>query len=137
VTTGADVVGFAAEFKHRLRWGRLIERKRVVQAGFIALGADWRSGEPDRRWRNKMHRSIRMTVAALLLVVPAAAAFAAEKEEPFKYRNLPVEASCLDGYHPTVDASGNNVFPCIANAEITTTPGTGGPVLKATAAAKP
>lgn len=60
-----------------------------------------------------MHRSPRRLVAALLLVVPVAAA----KEEPFKYRNLPVEASCLDGYHPTIDADGNNVFPCIADAE--------------------
>jgi len=88
-----------------------------------------------RPLEEQMHRSIRMTVAALLLVVPAAAAFAAEKEDPFKYRNLPVEASCLDGYHPTVDAGGNNVFPCIANAAITTTPGTGGPVVKAAPAA--
>lgn len=64
-----------------------------------------------------MHRSARRLVAALLLVVPVAAAVAAEKEEPFKYRNLPVEASCLDGYHPTIDADGNKVFPCIANAE--------------------
>jgi len=84
-----------------------------------------------------MHRSIRMAVAALLLVGPAAVAFAAEKEDPakFKYRNLPVEASCLDGYHPTIDAEGNKVFPCIANAEIVA-PVTGGPAVKATAAAK-
>lgn len=64
-----------------------------------------------------MHRSALRLIAALLLVVPVAAAVAAEKEEPFKYRNLPVEASCLDGYHPTIDADGNKVFPCIANAE--------------------
>ena len=82
-----------------------------------------------------MHRSARVLVAALLLVllvVPAVSAFAAEKEDPakFKYRNLPIEASCLDGYHPTVDTEGNKVFPCIANAEITTAPGTGGPAVK-------
>ena len=65
-----------------------------------------------------MHRPARMTMAALLLLVPAAMVIAAEKEEPFKYRNLPVEASCLDGYHPTIDAEGNKVFPCIANAEM-------------------
>ena len=64
-----------------------------------------------------MHRPARMTMAALLLIAPVATAFAAEKEEPFKYRNLPVEASCLDGYHPTIDAEGNKVFPCVANAE--------------------
>ena len=64
-----------------------------------------------------MHRSALRLIAALLLVVPVAAAVAAAKEEPFKYRNMPVEASCLDGYHPTIDADGNKVFPCIANAE--------------------
>ena len=67
-----------------------------------------------------MHRSARMLGAALVLVVPVVSALAAEKEDPakFKYRNLPVEASCLDGYHPTIDAEGNKVFPCVANAEI-------------------
>ena len=64
-----------------------------------------------------------------LLVVPAAVALAAEKEEPFKYRNLPVEASCLDGYHPTIDGDGNKVFPCIANAEIVA-PGGKGPAVR-------
>lgn len=80
-----------------------------------------------------MHRSVRV-VAAVLLLLPVVSALAAEKEDPakFKYRNLPVEASCLDGYHPTIDAEGNKVFPCIANAEITTAPGTGGPAVKAT-----
>lgn len=71
-----------------------------------------------------MHRSIRSLVAALLLVAPVAAAVAAEKEEPFKYRNLPVEASCLEGYHPTIDGDGNKVFPCIANAETVVPTGT-------------
>ena len=86
-----------------------------------------------------MHRSARVLVAALLLVVPVAAVIAAEKEDPqkFKYRDLPVEASCLDGYHPTVDSSGNNVFPCIANAEMVV-PTASGPAVKAEAvAAKP
>lgn len=64
-----------------------------------------------------MHRSARM-LAALLLLVPVATALAAEKEEPFKYRNLPVEVSCFEGYHPSLDAQGNKVFPCVANAEI-------------------
>ncbi len=80
-----------------------------------------------------MLRSVSMLVAALALVAPMAAV-SAEKEDPakFKYRNLPVEASCLDGYHPTIDAEGNKVFPCIANAEITTAPVTGGTAVKAT-----
>ena len=73
-----------------------------------------------------MHGLARIGLGALLLAAPVASAFAAEKEEPFKYRNLPIEASCLDGYHPTVDAQGNNVFPCIANAE-SVAPGPGGP----------
>ena len=73
-----------------------------------------------------MHGLARIGVAALLLVAPMVSALAAEKEEPFKYRNLPIEASCLDGYHPTVDAQGNNVFPCIANAE-SVAPGPSGP----------
>lgn len=78
----------------------------------------------------RMHKSIRMSVAALLLVVPAMAAIAAEKDDPakFKYRDLPIEASCLEGYHPTVDKDGNKVFPCIANAEIAVVPVAGGPV---------
>jgi hypothetical protein len=68
-----------------------------------------------------------MLGAALVLVVPVVSALAAEKEDPakFKYRNLPVEASCLDGYHPTIDAEGNKVFPCVANAEsVVSTEGT-------------
>ena len=79
-----------------------------------------------------MHRSVRVLIAALLLAEPVAAAFAAEKEDPakFKYRNLPIEASCLDGYHPTIDAEGNKVFPCVANAEIVA-PVTSGPAVKA------
>jgi len=82
-----------------------------------------------------MYRSARVLVAALLLV-PVVSALAAEKEDPqkFKYRNLPVEASCLDGYHPTIDAEGNKVFPCIANAEIVVP--TGGAIKSQTAAAK-
>jgi len=81
-----------------------------------------------------MHRSARVLIAALLLALPVAAAIAAEKEDPFKYRNLPIEASCLDGYHPTIDAEGNKVFPCIANAEIVA-PVTSGPAVKAAPAA--
>ena len=68
----------------------------------------------------------RTALVAMLLAAPVVSALAAEKEDPFKYRNLPIEASCLDGYHPTVDADGNNVFPCIANAE-NVAPGPGGP----------
>ena len=68
-----------------------------------------------------MHGLARIGVAALLLVAPMVPALAADKD-----RNLPIEASCLDGYHPTVDAQGNNVFPCIADAE-SVAPGPSGP----------
>jgi hypothetical protein len=85
-----------------------------------------------------MHRSARVLVAALLLVAPVAAALAAEKEDPakFKYRNLPVEASCLEGYHPTIDGEGNKVFPCVANAEIVVSTGTGTAIQGKTGATK-
>jgi len=73
-----------------------------------------------------MHHSTRIVIAALLLVVPVLSAVAAEKEDPkkFIYRPLPVDASCLEGYHLTVDAEGNKVFPCIADAERVTPSGT-------------
>ena len=85
-----------------------------------------------------MLRSVSVLMAALALGAPIAA-ISAEKEDPvkFKYRDLPIEASCLEGYHPTIDTEGNKVFPCIENAAITTVPGTGGPAVKAMPAAKP
>ena len=55
-------------------------------------------------------------------MLTGAVAFAAEKEDPnkkkYNYPLIPVEATCLEGYHPTVDPQWGNVFPCIADAEI-------------------
>lgn len=60
----------------------------------------------------------RMIVAALLLgAFPMAFTMAKDTPKKFNYRPLPVDVSCLDGYHPTVDNNGNKVFPCVANAE--------------------
>lgn len=57
-----------------------------------------------------------LAVAALLAVTSAT--LSAEKEDPqkFKYENIPVTATCLEGYHPTQDPKWGPVFPCIADA---------------------
>lgn len=72
-----------------------------------------------------MHRSLRLALALTLLVAPSFSV-GAEKEDPkkFKYTPIPVEASCLEGYHPTVDPQWGNVFPCIKDAEIVAPTGT-------------
>lgn len=72
--------------------------------------------------------------AALLVLAPAVVAIAAEKDDPakFKYPNIPVEATCLEGYHPTVDPTWGNVFPCIKDAEIVAPPTRGVAVKAAT-----
>jgi hypothetical protein len=72
-----------------------------------------------------MHKSLRLALALTLLVAPSFAV-AKEKEDPkkFKYTPIPVEASCLEGYHPTVDPQWGNVFPCIKDAEIVAPTGT-------------
>lgn len=59
-----------------------------------------------------------------LVAITSGCAVAAQKDEPskMKYENIPVEASCLEGYHPTVDPYWGNVFPCIKNAEIVAPP---------------
>jgi len=59
-------------------------------------------------------------VLVLMAVMPMGMASSAEKEDPakFKYRDIPVTATCLEGYHPTVDPQWGNVFPCIKDAEI-------------------
>ena len=77
-----------------------------------------------------MYKSIQGLVALTLLLVPTLA-ISAEKEDPkkFKYTPIPVEASCLEGYHPTVDPQWGNVFPCIADAEIVAPTGTPAPAV--------
>ena len=72
-----------------------------------------------------MRPSFRLALALTLLVAPSFAV-SAEKEDPkkFKYTPIPVEASCLEGYHPTVDPQWGNVFPCIKDAEIIAPTGT-------------
>lgn len=69
-------------------------------------------------------------IATLTLLVAPTLALSVEKEDPkkFKYTPIPVEASCLEGYHPTVDPKWGNVFPCIADAEIVAPTGTTPPI---------
>lgn len=82
-----------------------------------------------------MARSLHTTVAAFLLcAIPVASALAAQTEDPkkFNYRPLPVDVSCLSGYHPTIDKDGNKVFPCVEDAAkvapVNTTPIKSAPV---------
>jgi hypothetical protein len=74
--------------------------------------------------------AIASTAAATLIVI-SRATLSAETEDPakFKYETIPVTASCLDGYHPTIDPKWGPVFPCIANAEIVA-PVRSGPAVK-------
>jgi hypothetical protein len=74
-----------------------------------------------------MHRSIFAGTAFLLLsTLTVASAVAAQKDDPkkFNYQPIPVEVSCLSGYHPSTDKDGNKVFPCVADAAIVAPNGT-------------
>ena len=73
-----------------------------------------------------------LAIAATISLVATGAGISAEKEDPakFKYENIPVTATCLEGYHPTQDPKWGPVFPCIANAE-TVAPVRSGTAVKA------